>query len=362
MRAGRRPSEIYFERWTSWLTFPIEDGNGQRWQLFPEARQEQARAWVDSAQSLTDSGWIVYSDPRTFVWTCAIVDRGGAALAEAFSTPRFEASAFGHWIKLLNVDEPGETPDKTHESTEFERNWARKRSYQRWEEQGTFYGFNYHCGAMLGPPLKPPEAPPLWQHFGHMYFDQTLLLLYLRVGSFSFSHQLSRISAQARDTTAPDEKAGFEAWRRDFQRLRWDFALFTNLYEFPLLSNQQQGLEMYEKARESMDVTQLFREIQEEIRSSHEYLEIRAGQEQTRMSTRLTVVATMGLALGLATSFLGMNIIVDKDHLGNHLGVHVGIFAVVFFMCCLFLVFCLTCTKWISDRFDWLAKLFWPED
>ena len=292
------------------------------------------------------------------MWTCAIVEGGGTALAEAFPTPRFEASAFGHWIKLLNVDEPGETPDKTHESTEFERNWARERSYHRWEEQGTFYGFNYHCGAMLGPPSKPPEAPPLWQHFGHMYFDQTLLLLYLRVGSFSFSRQLSCISAQARDTTAARCKGRIRRVAAAFQGLRWDFALFTNLYEFPLLSNQQQGLEMYEKARESMDVRQLFREIQEEIRSSHEYLEVRAGQEQTHMSTRLTVVATMGLALGLATSFLGMNIIVDKDSSGKPSRSSLVFLLVVFVMCCLFLVFCLTCTKWISDCFDWLTKLF----
>ena len=235
----------------------------------------------------------------------------------------------------------------THGSTAFERDWASKHTYHRWEEQGTFYGFNYHCGAMLGPPL---QTPPLWQHFGQMYFDQTLLLLYLRVGSFSFSRQLSRISVQVRDRTAANEKAGLEKWRQAFQSLRRDFAMFTNLYEFPLLSNQQQGVEMYEKARENMDVGQLFREIQEEIRSSHEYLEMQAGQEQTYMSTRLTVVATVGLVIGLATSFLGMNVIVGQSN--EELASGWGWFAIALVISFFILAFFARRIKYISRFFD----------
>ena len=127
----------------------------------------------------------------------------------------------------------------------------------------------------------------------------------MRVG-FS-SSQLSRVSAEARQAVHGDR----EKFQQEFEALRWDFALFTNLYEFPLFSNQQQGLEMYELAREHMDVEQLFREIQAEIRSSHDYLDMRAGQEQAQMATRLTVVATIGLVIALVTSFFGMNIIID---------------------------------------------------
>jgi len=170
----------------------------------------------------------------------------------------------------LNVDYPKSTPTETHKGiTKFEQQRVEERTYHRWEEDGTFYGFNYHCGAMLGPPLNEPDGPPLWKHFGDMYFDQILLLLYLRVGSFRFSRRLSRISAEAQDSMTlgnSNTDNGFEKWRDDFQRLRWSFALFTNLYEFPLLSNQQQSIEMYELARKHMDVEEFFRKIQEEIR------------------------------------------------------------------------------------------------
>jgi len=147
-------------------------GQGNYWRLFPGKWAESARGFV-SGKDETDPGWAIYSDNRTFVWTCAIMKNGGNELRTVFNKPGGKASGFGYWIKLLNVDQPGKDVGETNESTCFEEKWAEERTYKRWEEGGTFYGFNYHCGAMLGPRL---EEPPLWKHFGQMYFDQTLLL------------------------------------------------------------------------------------------------------------------------------------------------------------------------------------------
>ncbi len=355
---------IYFERWASLLEIPIEDEAGEIWGLFPDSWKQEAHTWVTGVRPPWDSGWIVYADNRTFVWTCAIVEGGGNKLQEAFPTPSsssLEACSFGHWIKLLNVDRPGPFPVATHESTQFERDWAKERTYRRWEEGGTFYGFNYHCGAMLGPPLNEPDNPPLWKHFREMYFDQTLLLLYLRVGSFRFSRRLGRISAKAQDTKERSEAK--EEWQREFQNLRWSFALFTNLYEFPLLSNQQQGIEMYEIAREHMDVEEFFREIQEEIGSSHDYLAIQAGQEQTEITTLLTVVATLGLAAGLAIGFLGMNIVTAPAAVpGGELTIQwrsLWIPVVVSFLSIIVLIWR---SRWIAKRLHKLANFRFCRD
>ena len=304
---GSSVPAIYFDRWASFLDLPIRDERGHGWRLFPEAWGKEARDWVAGEAKASkggNRGWIVYADNRTFVWTCALLEKGGETLREIFNEGELRASVFGHWIKLLNVDYwAGSQPREIHQSTEFERRWAEERTYKRWEKESTFYGFNYHSGAMLGPGWK---KLPLWKHFGQMYFDQVLLLLYLRVSLFRFSTELNRISRGARDQP---KEVGQEKWQKEFQNLRWKFALFTNLYQFPLLSNQQQALEMYSLARQAMDVDELFREIQQEIHSSHEYLAIQQQQKQTRIVTRLTVVATIGLVLALATSFLGMNII-----------------------------------------------------
>jgi len=65
---------------------------------------------------------------------------------------------------------------------------------------------------------------------------------------------------------------------------------------------------MYTLARKHMDVDELFEEVEKEINSSHEYLEIQEAEQETRATTRLTVVATVGMVLAVATGFLGMNI------------------------------------------------------
>jgi hypothetical protein len=185
---------------------------------------------------------------------------------------------------------------------------------------------------MLGPtmidvkhPDKDPE-PPLWRHFRQMYFDQVLLILYIRVVLFRFSTKLSLISKEARDAG----RHRWEEWGTAFEKLRWDFALFTNLYQFPLLSNQQQGLEMYSLARKSMDVDELFREVQEEIQGTNDYLMQRRSQDQARISnelartsqdqarisndiartsSHLSMLAAIVLPVALALSFLGMSIV-----------------------------------------------------
>jgi hypothetical protein len=275
-----------------------------------------------------------YPDNRTFVWTCAILPEGAKHLWRTFKDNGRKASSYGHWIKLLNIDEPGVTPDATHQSREFERKWADKHTYHRWEEWGTYYGFTPHSGALLGPQFS---EPPLWKHFGQMYFDQVLLLLYLRAVLFRFSAKLSEISRDARD----NHQQAKEKWAKDFQELRWRFALFTNLYQFPLLSNQQQGIEMYTLARECMEVDDLFKEVQEEIHNSHDFLQQqqqhklnkltndlqREQQEQNRLLVKLqeeqqrkndeterqnklvrllTVVATFGLIISIAITFLSV--------------------------------------------------------
>jgi Mg2+ and Co2+ transporter CorA len=103
-------------------------------------------------------------------------------------------------------------------------------------------------------------------------------------------------------------------------------------------------------------VAELFREIQAEIRSSHEYLVIEAGQEQTEMSTRLTVVATIGLFLALVTGALGMNILIEK-YVGEETSYskHWEIVAIVFVLFSFFMCGVVAKAKLIATFFDKLV-------
>ncbi|MEW6127213.1 MAG: hypothetical protein AB1757_09255 [Acidobacteriota bacterium] len=300
----------------------------------------------------------IYADNRAFVWTCAVLKGGGEALRQHFPIDQYrekyrfdlkewEAHQYGHWIKLLNVDQPGKGPEATHQSRAFEREWAKEHTYHRWEEWGTYYGFSYHSGALLCDEI--PDLP-LWRHFGQMYFDMFLLLFYIRVVLFRFSNRLTEISVDARS----ESSSKHETWQREFEEMRWQFTLFTNLYQFPLISNQQQGLELYELARKHLDIQELFNEIEKEIHSSHDYLSQQQNQEQTNITTILTVIAAV-----FSIVAIGLTLVDKKDQLTvkNIIDGVSGEAIVAWSLSIISFFIVLILSKYLAGIFKWFAEL-----
>jgi hypothetical protein len=286
---AKSPESFYHRWWRLIDNVPIVLGDGHQWRIERGRNEEDTKRRARNA----------YPDNRAFVWTCAIVPEGAKHLWQTLSPRYWIASNYSHWIKLLNVDYPfTEISGDNYRSNEFERDWADQRTYHRWEDSGTYYGFTPHSGAVLAPQMR---DPPIWRHFGDMYFDQALLLLYLRIELFRFSAKLSEIS---RDARKPHGAEGI--WAQEFQKLRWQFTLFTNLYQFPLLSNQQQGVELYSLARRSMEIDVLFEEVQEQIHNSHDYLAQQLDLDQTRETTRLTGEITFLTKIAVAVSVIAV--------------------------------------------------------
>lgn len=290
--AGRHHGP-YLPRWEQLLRHQVEC-DGRRYQLFPDHWIASARNWTDGhrgAAGSFDAGWIVHADPRAFVWTCAIIEGGGITVRNRAGQANAAPEDLGAWVALLNVDDQAAS-----QVSDYEREWARARTYDRWAAAGSYYGFCAHAGAVLAPPVT---EPPVWRQFATMHFDQVLLLLYLRVTTFRFSQRLSEISSAAMSSQRHNDVP----FRERFRRLRWAFAMFTNLYQFPLLSNQQQGVEMYEIARRNMDIDELFNEVQQEIAASEGYLDNVIQARQSDAQAVLAVVATFGLVFGLVLAW-----------------------------------------------------------
>ena len=298
------PCSLYKQRWLSLLRLPLKKENCFL-QIIPKKmlNSEQSLQIEDHISCATDTCFH-YADNRAFVWTAAILPHGASHIANKHGGHIEKPWNSGHWLKLLNVDKPDPVPADTHqELTDFEIEWTKERTYKRWLSSGTWYGYSYHSGAMLASDL---EEPPLWYHFGHLYFDQILLLIYLRVTLFAFSRRLT-LCSQANDYTI---------LRKRFSPLRGAFAQFTNLYQFPLISNQQQGVEMYAVARQSMDIDRLFKEVQEEITSTHEYLEMRATARLTTLGVILAFIGAFftltGIVVALTTPEILKNFLIDR--------------------------------------------------
>lgn len=311
---GQAVSGPYEDRWLALLKVPMKDGS-----TFPDGSALNAQDVFGA-----------YADERAFVWTRALM-KGDLKLiiprvvVKTSEGSKWKATTdsqtgrremFGYWVKLLNVDKPAlETESEvppgykqwkttTNETTAFEREWAGQHTYRRWEHVDCYYGFTHFSAAMLSGPC---DNPPTWQHWFQMYFDQALLLLYMRVTLFRFSRELSDVSNQMLTRPKPGENpaAAVDQWRGDFRELRRAFTGFENLYQFPLFSNQQQAVEMYVKAREGLDIDGLYKEVAGEIRSSDELLESEVGEKRNELAEKLTKVAFLGLLYTITLSGVG---------------------------------------------------------
>ncbi len=289
--------ECYFARWANLLIIPVKI-NDEFYRLVPENILELGVSYFEDTEKLTDapraSDFLVYADNRAYVWSAAIFKEGAEALKDFFKTGEWRAREYGHWIKFLNVDKPDSRgmPSKTHSGVmEFEKKWADERTYHRWEEWGTWYGFSYHSGVMMGPPKT---DVPLWCHFRLMYFDIVLLLFYLRVTLFRFSRQLSEIACESCD------------WRLPFEALRKNFSRFSILYQFPLLSNQEQAIEMYTLARKHFDIDDFYEEVKREIDDTHDYFETIRARELSEAANRMSDISNKIAMIGIIISYLAI--------------------------------------------------------
>jgi hypothetical protein len=308
----------YWEMWDSLLAYPVRD-NAQSFNLMPKEWHDNARVQamadnfgdsisnfdklLDSSLTGSKPSWDIYPDNRAFVWTCAkLVDEKQFAMFRDF--PEYfkeikidELYKYNLWHALLDVDA------KADEIEAFRYEWLKNRTYMRWAKEGTIYGFNNYSVALLGNAMD----HIVW-HFETIYLDMGLMLLQVRTSLFRLSQQISFDSK--------DRIHGIRTkWEQLFRDLRGYFAAFVNLYQFPLLSTQQQGVEIYTKMRKWLDVDEIYQEVKTEIESTHEHAELDA-EKSTEEGLRTLTIYGLAIASGaLVGQIFGMTY-VTHDLLG----------------------------------------------
>lgn len=305
-RILRFPGKKRITPWLNLLRTPVKitDAGGQdRWlNLMPEADLIALENSWDAHGARTE-GWsipgtrgtspcdhsfvLMHDDDRAFVWSTAVVKHH----EQEKSVARPEHSTA--WSALLNVNDEA---DK--QLSEFMQDWVKDHTYYRWAHYGTLYGFTSYSGVLMTSPFN----VPVWQHMRTMYLDQTRLLLYLRSVVFVFSNKLVQLSAQMRRDGTQSRKHRREIQRRS-ERLLEQVAQFVNLYQFPLLSNQQQALELYTLQRRHLDIDQLFDEVRREAEDTHRFLEALNARDQQEFAD---VVQIFGIPLGVLGVLIGL--------------------------------------------------------
>lgn len=222
------------------------------------------------------------------------------------SASDLEAVSDGDWFRLAGADSQGNdtypyNPDflETLRAGYFyDRFMASPQSERSGATRFLFAG--YHFAAVgTGWFFDNRITEHMRRHYRQMYFIVQLEFAALLMIS-------SRLSEAAKQK---NEEAKF---RRRIIEIEKDFLDFTHRYRFTGVSNQLQARELFEKLRKSIELDQLYDDVQAELHQARELALALDQREESQAASNLTEVATLGIVLGLVVGVMGMNVLVGE--------------------------------------------------
>jgi len=338
IRNDAHAADDYWGLWRQLISgFILRDGDGKQNYKLQLTDTLSADTTADGGQGGNQGARGGYPDDRAFTYTLACVagQAGFGRLDDHSTHTDIKDDGEQAWYRLLDVDS-GKSLDWG--ISNYELRWLKDRTYMRWLEDGSLYGYTDFSAAMLVKLTTNDKGEqvvgfvPTYYHYHLMYLDQLLLLLYERVTLYLFSAAISDashdyftatqnttaqdLSVVAVSTSTPGADSTLEKEALDrFHALREQFTLLTNLYQFPMFTAQYQGQEMYTLARESLRVEQLYKEVETEIRATDEWLAARVTERRADAADllnqrlgRIQVVGAIIGALSVGLSMLGVGL------------------------------------------------------
>lgn len=202
------------------------------------------------------------------------------------------------WTRLCFVDQPG---TGFPYSRDFLKDFDRDHAYDRFRDFGTRHLFSSYAYVMVC--AGDFARDTLVHHFRRIYF-QMALLAYMEASTYvAFS---SRVSAAIERADRPGN-GGIDGplFKAKLFQVQRDLMDFVHRFRFTGVSNQVQAIEMYGAFRRHLRLDALFSDVKAELETATAYLRAADSDDQSSSAERLNVVASVGVALGLAISALG---------------------------------------------------------
>ncbi|MBU5593314.1 hypothetical protein KQI89_16310 [Clostridium sp. MSJ-4] len=164
-----------------------------------------------------------------------------------------------------------------------------RSTYTRWADLGTLYGISRYSFVTLIDQTENTDF--LMNHFNNMYYEMVLLALTQRASILRFSDEASKISILGeKDALA------------NIKKLQKYYILFTNNIYFREVTAQEQGIELYNKLMEMMEIERDIKRLGEEINDIHKYTSLISNESTTNL---LNIITYLGIG------FTACNFVID---------------------------------------------------
>ena len=199
------------------------------------------------------------------------------------------------WYQYVFVD----CNYKTCPNDEMSHNIIDKATYPRWQQWGTLYGVSRYSMVMLTGNGCPDY---LTNYFETEYARMAELVLMQRATVLRFSSEVTSIS----------KLSGGKGFGERVSSLYKEYIRFENQMYFREISAQDQGIEMYQKLYDAMNLKEQVEKLDEEIEELYQYVTLRADRRTTRTMSLLTWITTIFLPVTVITGYFSMS-----NSLGN---------------------------------------------
>ncbi len=165
-------------------------------------------------------------------------------------------------------------------------------TYPRWSDYGTLYGVTRYSFMLL---TKNDWFAQniLNLHIRTMYYQMATLLLAYRAMILYFS---DRVTATLKSADGAQE-------------LQKDYLEFTNRIYFKELTAQEQGIELFDLAREQMRLDQYLRELDHDINELNSFKQMELDREINEQGHKLNTLAALFLPATVVSGLMGMNVL-----------------------------------------------------
>lgn len=171
----------------------------------------------------------------------------------------------------------------------------------------------------------------------NMYYQMAVIVLAQRASILKFASDVTKISGDIEVFIGKQEETREEKQqkREDLEKITYEvkklhsaYIRFINRLWYTEVTPQDQGIEMYNMALDSMGLNDQVRELQNEIKELYEFVSMSLDREQADLDRQsneqmkiLTILGSFFLPLMVVTGFFGMNLFFINDgciDIGNH--------------------------------------------
>ncbi|UZW14959.1 hypothetical protein OSC52_03700 [Clostridium pasteurianum] len=203
------------------------------------------------------------------------------------------------WYKYIFID----GSYSTCQNKIMRRELLKKHTYDRWIDYRTLYGITRYSLMLLTDNLNDKNRF-LINHMKTMYYEMVSLVLAQRASILKFSDEASESACELDEDKKSD--------KNKIRNLQKAYIKFINRIYFREVTAQEQGIEMYNKLVECMNIERDIKKLDDEINELHKYADLISTEKTNDMLNIITFLGAAFLIPTLLTGFFGMNILGDS--------------------------------------------------